>query len=342
LLAGSPNRVTVEALGRRLIDRVAEPVIVERNEVCVGVSIGVAFAPADGRTVDELLLKADLALYEAKSRGRGRLLCFDPKMQSDAEDRLRLEQDLRQALGAGQLCLFYQPVVSAQTQGIVGFEALLRWRHPERGMVSPAEFIPLAEETGIIAEIGEWALRTACRDAVRWPEGLFVSVNLSARQLVFPALPNIVSTALAEARLSANRLELEVTESVFLSDADGALDVLRRVRALGVGIALDDFGTGYSSLGYLNKTIFHTLKIDGSFVRDSGRKPETVPIIEAIVGLANSFRMTITAEGVETPEDFERMRAFGIQKIQGYLFGRPMPFEETLALFSTARPRKAG
>ena len=192
----------------------------------------------------------------------------------------------------------------------------------------------------MIAEIGEWVIKTACRDAVMWPDDIFVSVNISPRQLVIPALPNAVSEALVRSHLPPNRLELEVTESVFMSDSDGSLDVLRRVRALGVGIALDDFGTGYSSLGYLNKTIFHTLKIDGSFVRDGAVRSETVAIIRAIVALANGFRMTITAEGVETREDFERMREFGCHKIQGYLFGRPMPHEDTLALVGTGKARR--
>jgi EAL domain-containing protein (putative c-di-GMP-specific phosphodiesterase class I) len=205
-----------------------------------------------------------------------------------------------------------------------------------RGIVSPVEFVPIAEETGLIAEIGEWVLKTACEDAAHWPDHIAVSVNLSPRQLVVPALPNAVSEALASSRIQPSRLELEVTESVFMSDTDGSLDVLRRVRSLGVGISLDDFGTGYSSLGYLNKTIFHTLKIDGSFVRDAATKSETVSIIRAIVALANSFRMTITAEGVETPADFERMQALGCHKIQGYLFGRPVPFAETLPLVGTS------
>lgn len=338
------SRGAVEALGQRLIRAIAEPFPFEATEIRIGVSIGCAFAPLDGSTVDELLLKADLALYQAKSKGRGTFLHFDAAMQRAVEDRARLEQDLRQALARKQFQVQYQPIVSARTQAVVGFEALLRWRHPERGLVPPLEFIPIAEENGLIAEIGEWVIRTACQDARRWPEHIFVSVNLSARQLHIPALPNAVSEALAASRLQPGRLELEVTESVFMSDADGSLDVLRRVRSLGVGIALDDFGTGYSSLGYLNKTIFHTLKIDGSFVQDAARKSETVSIIRAIVALANSFRMTITAEGVETVADFERMQALGCHKIQGFLFGRPVPFEETLELVGARWDfgRKAG
>ena len=261
-------------------------------------------------------------------------------MQRAVEDRLKLEQDLRQALKRDQFVLYYQPIVSAQTQAVVGFEALLRWQHPKLGLVPPNLFIPIAEETGLIAEIGEWVIKTACRDAATWPDDISVSVNISPRQLVIPALPNAVSEALVRSHLPPNRLELEVTESIFMSDTDCSLDVLRRVRGLGVGIALDDFGTGYSSLGYLNKTIFHTLKIDGSFVRDAAVRSETVAIIRAIVALANGFRMTITAEGIETAEDFERMREFGCHKLQGYLFGRPMPHADTLTLVGTKWDRK--
>lgn len=332
ILPDGQSRQAVEQLGLQLIDAVAQPIQLPSAEIRIGMSIGCAFAPIDGDAVDDLLIKADLALYKAKSRGRGALVHFDQRMQNDADDRLRLEHDLRQALKRDELEVHYQPVVSAGTQAVVGFEALLRWRHPERGMISPAVFVPIAEDTGLIADIGEWVMRRACQDAANWPEHIHVSVNVSPRQLVLPALPNAVSDALAAARLQPSRLELEVTESVFMSDTDGSLDVLRRVRSIGVGIALDDFGTGYSSLGYLNKTIFHTLKIDGSFVRDAARHIETVSIIRAIVSLANSFRMTITAEGVESVADFERMRDLGCHRIQGYLFGRPVPFAETLAL----------
>jgi diguanylate cyclase (GGDEF)-like protein len=334
------SRNAIEDLGHQLIAAVAQPYLIEGLEIRIGLSIGCAFAPHDGNSVDELLVKADLALYNAKSQGRGIFCHFDAKMQRDAEDRVKLEQDLRHALKRDQFQLYYQPIVSASTQAVIGFEALLRWNDPKRGMVPPNIFIPVAEETGLIADIGEWVIRTACQDAMMWPEDIFVSVNVSPRQLVLPALPNAVNEALARTRLQPNRLELEVTESVFMSDADGSLDVLRRVRTLGVGIALDDFGTGYSSLGYLNKTIFHTLKIDGSFVRDAAHRSETVAIIRAIVALANSFRMTITAEGVETREDFERMQELGCHKIQGYLFGRPMQHAETLALVGTRWDRK--
>jgi EAL domain-containing protein (putative c-di-GMP-specific phosphodiesterase class I) len=260
-------------------------------------------------------------------------------MQNQAEDRLRLEQDLRLAITLKQFRLDYQPLINAADQSLMGFEALIRWHHPTRGMVSPAEFIPLAEDTGLIMPLGDWVIEEACRAAASWPDYISVALNLSARQLILPALPNTVAEALSRYKLKANRLELEVTESVFLGDSHGAVDVLKRLRSLGVGIALDDFGTGYSSLGYLNKAVFHKLKIDGSFVREAANNRETVAIIQSIVSLAKSFRMTVTAEGVETADDFTRMRDLGVNQIQGYLFGRPMSYERATDLVHGTQTR---
>ncbi|QLC26529.1 EAL domain-containing protein [Parasphingopyxis algicola] len=323
------SRVGVEALAEKLIGAVSEPYMIDNVQIRIGLSIGCAYGPIDGDTVDDLVRKADLALYHSKSLGRATFCNFDPQMQVEAEERVRLEHDMRQAIGTDQFNLLYQPLVSAQTQRVTGFEALLRWNHPTRGPISPAVFIPIAEEAGLIEELGSWVLHQACMDAATWPDDITVAVNVSPLQLVVPALPNTVSEALRKAHMSANRLELEVTESVFMSGAGNAIDVLKRLRSLGVGIALDDFGTGYSSLGYLNKAVFHKLKIDGSFVREAATREETVSIIQAIVMLANSFRLIITAEGVETAEDFNRMRDLGCHQIQGYLFGRPMPIERT-------------
>jgi diguanylate cyclase (GGDEF)-like protein len=321
------SRKTIEELASRLIQSVAEPYFIDKLEIRIGVSIGCAFGPIDGQSVDDLIQKADLALYEAKDQGRGTCCYFSADMQSEAEDRVKLENDLRSALQLRQFRLDFQPLIRAHDQQLVGFEALIRWHHPGRGTVSPLDFIPLAEETGLIMHLGDWVIDEACRAASHWPEHISVALNLSAKQLVLPALPQHVNEALTKYKVQANRIELEVTESVFLGDADGALDVLKRLRALGVGIALDDFGTGYSSLGYLNKAVFHKLKIDGSFVRDAATNRETVAIIQSIVSLAKSFRMTVTAEGVETADDFTRMRDLGVHQIQGYLFGRPMSFD---------------
>ena len=334
------SRRLVEALARRVIAAIAEPYHVDKAELRIGVSIGCAFGPLDGQSVDDLILKADLALYQAKANGRGTCCFFDPDMQSEAEDRIRLERDLKAGIGLNQFRLLYQPLINAADQGLVGFEALIRWHHPTRGIVPPNQFIPIAEESGLIIELGEWVVDEACRAMARWPEEVTVAINISAKQLIFPALPNTISEALRRHRLPPNRLELEVTESIFLGDSAGALDVLKRLRALGVGIALDDFGTGYSSLGYLNKAVFHKLKIDGSFVRESASDRETVAIIQAIVQLAKSFRMTVTAEGVETADDFTRMRELGCQQIQGYLFGRPMTFEKASELVSGLQSRQ--
>jgi len=333
------SRKKIEDLARRLIQSIAEPYIVDKIEIRIGVSIGCAFGPIDGQSVDDLIQKADLALYEAKAQGRGKCCYFSADMQNEAEDRLRLEQDLRQALILKQFRLDYQPLINAADQRLVGFEALIRWHHPTRGIVSPLDFIPLAEETGLIIPLGDWVIEEACRAASHWPQNISVAVNMSAKQLILRTLPQHVNEALSRYRVPANRIEIEVTESVFLGDSEGALDVLKRLRALGVGIALDDFGTGYSSLGYLNKAVFHKLKIDGSFVRDAANNRETVAIIQSIVSLAKSFRMTVTAEGVETADDFTRMRDLGVHQIQGYLFGRPMNFERACELVHGTQAR---
>jgi diguanylate cyclase (GGDEF)-like protein/PAS domain S-box-containing protein len=327
VIGDAQSRRNVEKLADGIIGAIKEPYLIDQTEIRIGVSIGCAFGPIDGATVDDLILKADLALYEAKDAGRGCARYFSSELQSEQEDRVRLEADLRSAIVSKQFHLVYQPLINAKTQRLVGFEALIRWNHPQRGFVPPNVFIPVAEESGLMPAIGEWVIDEACRAAGSWPEPITVALNISPKQIILPALPNIVSEALARHKLPGNRIELEVTEGVFLGDNGSTLDVLKRLRALGVGIALDDFGTGYSSIGYLNKAVFHKLKIDGSFVREAGSRPENVAIIQSIVQLAKSFRMSITAEGVETAEDFERMRDLGCDTIQGYLFGKPLPYD---------------
>jgi diguanylate cyclase (GGDEF)-like protein/PAS domain S-box-containing protein len=327
VIIDAQSRKTVEQLADRIINAIKQPYLIDQTEIRIGVSIGCAFGPIDGATVDDLILKADLALYQAKDAGRGCARYFSSELQSEQEDRVRLEAELRQAIASNQFHLAFQPLINAKDQRLVGFEALIRWNHPQRGNVPPNVFIPVAEESGLMAPIGEWVIDEACRAAASWPEPITVALNISPKQIVQPNLPNVVSEALARHKLPGNRIELEVTEGVFLGDNGSTLDVLKRLRALGVGIALDDFGTGYSSIGYLNKAVFHKLKIDGSFVREAGSRPENVAIIQSIVQLAKSFRMSITAEGVETAEDFERMRELGCDVIQGYLFGRPLSYE---------------
>jgi diguanylate cyclase (GGDEF)-like protein len=327
VVTDAQSRKQVELLADRIINSIKEAYLIDQTEIRIGVSIGCAFGPIDGATVDDLILKADLALYQAKDAGRGCARYFSSELQSEQEDRVRLESDLRQAIASKHFHLAFQPLINAKSQKLVGFEALIRWNHPQRGFVPPNVFIPVAEESGLMPAIGEWVIDEACKAAASWPEPITVALNISPKQIVLPALPNIVSEALSRYKLPGNRIELEVTEGVFLGDNGSTLDVLKRLRALGVGIALDDFGTGYSSIGYLNKAVFHKLKIDGSFVREAGTRPENVAIIQSIVQLAKSFRMSITAEGVETAEDFERMRELGCDTIQGYLFGKPLAYD---------------
>jgi predicted signal transduction protein with EAL and GGDEF domain len=335
------SRKSVEQLGERIIASIKEPYQIDQTEIRIGVSIGCAFGPIDGATVDDLILKADLALYQAKDAGRGVARYFSSELQSEQEDRVRLEADLRQAIVAKQFHLAFQPLIDAKTQKLVGFEALIRWNHPQRGLIPPNVFIPVAEETGLMTAIGNWVIDEAVRAASTWPEPITVALNISPKQISLPALPNTVSEALTRHRVPGNRIELEVTEGVFLGDSGATLDVLKRLRALGVGIALDDFGTGYSSIGYLNKAVFHKLKIDGSFVREAGTRPENIAIIQSIVQLAQSFRMTVTAEGVETAEDFERMRDLGCDIIQGYLFGKPLSYERASQMVSGLGAKRA-
>ena len=345
VVTDAQSRRKVEGLADRIIVSIAAPYMIDQTEIRIGVSIGCAFGPIDGATVDDLILKADLALYEAKGAGRGMAKYFSSELQSEQDDRIRLETDLRAAIASKQFHLVFQPLVAAKDQKLTGFEALLRWNHPQRGLIPPPVFIPIAEECGLMGQLGEWVIEEAIRAASTWPEPITVALNISPKQIIMPSLPNSVSQALARYKVPGNRIELEVTEGVFLGDGNNTLDTLKRLRALGVGIALDDFGTGYSSIGYLNKAVFHKLKIDGSFVREAGVRPENVAIIQSIVQLAKSFRMSVTAEGVETAEDFERMRDLGCDTIQGYLFGRPLSYERANDMvlgISNANRRKAG
>ncbi|QHL91818.1 EAL domain-containing protein [Sphingomonas changnyeongensis] len=333
--ASDPARV--EALGRRIIEELSRPYDVDQHTLYIGASVGAAVGPRDGRTVETLIRSADLALYRSKDAGGGHYHAYEPQLHVHAEERRVLEMALRKALEKGELHLAYQPVVSADEAVVEGFEALMRWTSPEHGNVSPAKFIPLAEEARLIGPIGQWALRTACMEARNWPSTVRVAVNVSAEQLHDPRFVDAVRTALADSGLPAHRLELEVTESVFMREGTNAVAVLGQVLALGVRLALDDFGTGYSSLGYLSRTKFSTIKIDRSFVQGASRNaPESLAIIRAVVALADSLGMSTTAEGVETEEEYAMIKRLGARKIQGYLFGRPMSPADARALFPNA------
>jgi diguanylate cyclase (GGDEF)-like protein len=319
----------VEELAHALIAAASAPFAFDQGEVRIGLSVGCAFAPADGTSVEELLLKADLALYEAKSRGRGTFRRFRPEMQRAADRRAGLEHDLRQALRERQLSLHYQPVLSSDTYEIRGFEALLRWHHPDRGLIEPAAFLGIAEETGIIGDIGAWVLRTACCDAAAWPAPLFVSVNVSDRQLAARGFSDAVGDALAAGGLSSERLHLEIPEQVFLGGGLDAIEVLRRVRRTGVQLSLDNFGVGHAALGHVATNLFDTLKIDGRFLRAALGAEDTTVMVHAIVAVAESFRMHVVAERIEEKEELAQVGAIGCDRFQGFLAAPPMPFSDT-------------
>ena len=302
------------------------------HQLTTDASIGIALAPEHGLDLNEILKNADLAMYAAKSAGRRTCRFFDPDMDAQARARRTLEVDLRQAVARGELEVFYQPCVSLQDGRITGCEALVRWRHPERGMVSPGEFIPIAEETGLINEIGEWVLSTACADATNWPNHIRLAVNVSPVQFKSATLALKVTAALAESGLSASRLELEITEAVLIRDDDTALAILHQLRAIGVRIALDDFGTGYSSLSYLQRFPFDKIKIDRAFVEDLADGDGSSSIVQAVVNIAAARRMTTTAEGVETEAQRQMLRALGCSEMQGYLFSPPKPLAQIKAL----------
>jgi diguanylate cyclase (GGDEF)-like protein len=328
----------VKHVARRVIERLSQPYEVDHHTLYVGASIGSAIGPRDGSTVETLMRNADLALYRAKDKGGGEHFIYEPALHAHAEERRQLEFALRRALELNEFELHYQPVVNADTEGVVSFEALLRWNSKELGPISPGKFIPLAEDTRLIVPIGEWVLQQACLEARRWPDHVRIAVNVSGEQLLDPDFAASVIGALATSRLEPRRLELEVTESIFLRDADQARAVLEQVMALGCPIALDDFGTGYSSLGYLRKLRFSTIKIDRTFVQGAATgNVESLAIIRAVVAMADSLGMSTTAEGVETEKELNTVRQLGCKKIQGFYFGRPMIPEDALSLFRPTR-----
>jgi diguanylate cyclase (GGDEF)-like protein/PAS domain S-box-containing protein len=323
----------------RIHEAIRQPYQCLGHQLSTDASIGIALAPQDGTDLDQLIKSADLAMYGAKAGGRRTHRFFQPSMDASAKARLTMEQDLRQALVDGGFEIHYQPLVNLQRDEVIGCEALLRWRHPERGMVSPAEFIPVAEDTGLIIELGEWVLRTACAEAATWPDHIRVAVNVSPVQLKSQALALKIMGALAASGLPASRLELEITEAVLIHDDETALAILHQLRAIGVRIALDDFGTGYSSLSYLKRFPFDKIKIDRCFVSDIAEIDGSSPIVQAVVNIAASRNMTTTAEGVETQQQKELLRTLGCTEMQGYLFSAAKPGAEVRKLFGTRREK---
>jgi diguanylate cyclase (GGDEF)-like protein/PAS domain S-box-containing protein len=322
---------TAAALAERLLVLLADPCQLDEVLVEVRASVGVALAPRDGRTPQSLLQYADLALYAAKAAGRNTYRFFDASMAATAQARALLQRELGQALASEQFRLYFQPQMRLDTGEIIGFEALVRWQHSERGLIGPGEFIPVAEETGQIVPLGNWVLREACRQAVAWPSKLRVAVNLSAVQFRSSAVIDLVDEALADSGLPPERLELEITESALIEDHDGAQATLVALRGRGVRVALDDFGTGYSSLAYLRRFPMDKLKIDGMFVRSLDTDQDAQAVVTAIISLARALRLDTTAEGIETPEQLMMLRALGCADVQGFLISRPMPSGDIVA-----------
>jgi diguanylate cyclase (GGDEF)-like protein len=323
----------VEALVTRVHEAIRRPYECLGHHILADASIGVAMAPADGADSDQLIKNADLAMYSAKNAGRRTFRFFEAQMDAQARARRALELDLRDAIRTESFELHYQPLVDLDGFEVAGCEALLRWRHPERDMISPAEFIPVAEDTGLIDELGEWVLNTACAEATHWPDRIRLSVNVSPVQFKSQTLALKVAAALAASGLPADRLELEITEAVLIRDDEAALDILHQLRAIGVRIALDDFGTGYSSLSYLQRFPFDKIKIDRSFIGDIAKPEGSWPIVQAVVNIATARKMTTTAEGVETQQQLDALRSLGCTQMQGYLFSAARPAAEIRTLF---------
>ncbi len=332
LLPTESNRDRLAEMSSAIILALSQPYFIGGSSISIGCSIGIAIAPDDGNTSETLIRNADLALYAAKADGRGTHKFYREDMLADAQNRKQLEDDLRTALADNQFNLVYQPIVSTRDESISGYETLLRWEHPKRGAISPAEFIPIAEDSGIIESIGEWVLRTACADAAKWPDHVRVAVNVSPIQFANPAFPALVANALANSGVAPVRLELEITESVFVNDSLSSDKMFASLKGLGVRLSLDDFGTGYSSLGYLRKAPFDKIKIDQSFVRGAAvAGNRNAAIIKAIVTLADTLGMETTAEGVETQDEIALIRDLGCTSIQGWVYGKAIPQAQVLA-----------
>jgi diguanylate cyclase (GGDEF)-like protein/PAS domain S-box-containing protein len=327
----------VESFVSRIYSEIRQPYRCLGHQLSTDASVGIALAPRDGTDLDQLIKNADLAMYAAKSGGRRTHRFFEPAMDANAKARLAMEQDLRQALVGGGFEIHYQPLLDLASNAVSGCEALLRWCHPERGMVSPAEFIPVAEDTGLINELGDWVLRTACAEAATWPDHIRLAVNVSPVQLKCQTLALRITSALAASGLHPSRLEIEITEAVLIRDDEAALAILHQLRAIGVRIALDDFGTGYSSLSYLKRFPFDKIKIDRCFVTDIEEADGSASIVQAVVNIAAKLDMTTTAEGVETEAQRDMLRKLGCTEMQGYLFSAAKPGADVKRLFKTPR-----
>jgi diguanylate cyclase (GGDEF)-like protein len=342
VIGTGPDAGDADKVALRLTERLNTETVVAGRTMRCGASVGFAVYPHHGSDVDQLFANADAALYRAKADGRGLARGFEPEMDLALRERRALQQDLATAISRNEMFLHWMPQANCETGEVVGFEALIRWKHPTRGVVPPVQFIPVAEETAAIVPIGEWVLRTACREAVRWVRPGKVAVNLSPVQFQHGDIVELVHSILIETGLSASRLELEITEGVLLDDLSGALNTLRRLKALGVQIAMDDFGTGYSSLSYLQAFPFDRIKIDASFIRTLSTSPQAKAIVRAVVALGASLDMPITAEGVETPEQRAFLAELHCEEIQGYLVGRPSPVVSFESPFAKQRMRAAG
>ena len=334
ILPDIDDRGKLGEIAARIIQMLSQPYTIEGMRCTIGASVGVAIAPYDGLDSDQLIRSADLALYAAKGGGRGQYRFYSSDLKDEAEERRLIEDDLRDALAHGQLTMHYQPIVRIEDSVVVGFEALMRWDHPERGSISPSVFIPIAEDSNLINTLGEWALRTACADAATWPKKLPVSVNVSAVQFAMEGFPTVIANVLGVSQIDPQQLVLEITESVFLGDEDANDQIFRALRDLGVRLALDDFGTGYSSLSYLSSSPFEKLKIDRKFVECcTERGSKNKAIISATIGLANALKMEVIVEGVEAFDQLELIRSKGATLVQGWIYSQALSNEDILARF---------
>ncbi|MCP5396447.1 MAG: EAL domain-containing protein [Sphingomonadaceae bacterium] len=335
ILPDMDDRGDLGDLAERVIQMVSQPYSIDGSRAIIGTSVGIAIAPYDGLDTEELVGAADLALYAAKGGGRGQFRFYSGELKDGARLRRQIEEDLRDAMVGNQLQMHYQPVIKTTSNKVAALEALMRWEHPDRGWISPADFIPVAEETNLIVELGQFALRQACLDAAQWPGDLRVAVNVSAVQFMSESLPHVVRQALQESGLDPRRLELEITESVFIGDETSALDMFNQLKKLGVRLALDDFGTGYSSLGYFRNAPFDKIKIDQSFVRGlTEHDNNNSAIITAITSLANALKMEVVAEGVEAMDELELLRELGVGHIQGFVYSKAVRQEELTERFA--------